>query len=144
MWALWNLIGPIATRLYGYQPLSKFGMDEDFPMGVYRDWKRWCANPHYFFDDSEVKAITDKFAEVRIPLATAVSTDDLWAPPASRDAFFKGYSHALVEAIDLKPVDLGVGQIGHRGYFRPQARATLWPQMLRWLRQHGLASSQPA
>ena len=74
-------------------------------MGVYRDWRRGCASPHYFFDDPETKAITDKFAEVRIPLAAAVSTDDLWAPPALRDAFFKGYSHALVEAIDLKPSD---------------------------------------
>jgi predicted alpha/beta hydrolase len=144
VWALWNLIGPIATRIYGYQPLSKFGMGEDFPMGVYRDWKRWCAHPHYFFDDPEAKAITDKFADVRIPLAAAVSTDDLWAPPASRDAFFKGYRNAPVDAIDLKPGDFGVGQIGHMGYFRPQTGATLWPQMLGWLGQHGLSSSQPA
>lgn len=144
VWALWNLIGPVATRIYGYQPLSKFGMGEDFPMGVYRDWKRWCAHPHYFFDDPEARAITDKFAEVRIPLAAAVSTDDPWAPPASRDAFFKGYRNAPVEAIDLQPGDFGVTQIGHMGYFRPQTGATLWPQMLDWLGRHGLAPRQPA
>jgi predicted alpha/beta hydrolase len=141
-WAMWNVVGPITTRLYGYHPMSKFGMGEDLPMGVYRDWKRWCARPHYFFDDPEAKAITDRFADVRIPLAAAVSTDDLWAPPASRDAFFKGYKNAPVEAIDLQPGDLGVQQIGHMGYFRPQTGATLWPQMLRWLGRHGLSSSQ--
>jgi predicted alpha/beta hydrolase len=140
-WALWNIAGPIATRLYGYQPMSKFGIGEDIPMGVYRDWKRWCAHPHYFFDDPEAKAITNKFADVHIPLAAAVSTDDLWAPPASRDAFFKGYSNAPVDAIDLDPHSLGVTQIGHMGYFRSQVGARLWPQVLSWLGKHGLGSS---
>jgi predicted alpha/beta hydrolase len=142
-WVMWNLIGPIATRIYGYHPMSKLVAGADLPMGVYREWKRWCALPNYFFDDPEAKAITDRFAEVRIPLAAAVSIDDLWAPPASRDAFFKGYSNAPVDAIDLKPDDFGVGQIGHMGYFRPQIGATLWPQMLGWLSQHGLSPSQP-
>ncbi len=143
VWAMWNLIGPIATRVYGYHPMSKFGLGEDLPMGVYRDWKKWCAHPHYFFDDPEAKAITEKFSEVRIPLAAAVGTDDLWAPPASRDAFFKGYRNAFVEAIDLTPASLGVKQIGHMGYFRPQVGATLWPDVLRWLARHGLAPRDP-
>jgi predicted alpha/beta hydrolase len=143
VWAMWNLIGPVATRIYGFHPMSKLGIGEDIPMGVYRDWKKWCAHPHYFFDDPEAKAITDRFAEVRIPIAAAVSTDDLWAPPSSRDAFFKGYVSAPVEAIDLKPADFGVSQIGHMGYFRPQTGAVLWPQMLRWLARHGLSPNPP-
>ena len=144
VWAMWNLIGPIATRVYGYHPMSRFGLGEDLPMGVYRDWNRWCAHPHYFFDDPEAQAITERFANVRVPLAATVSTDDLWAPPASRDAFFKGYRNAPVEAINLRPEDFGVRQIGHMGYFRPQTGATLWPQMLEWLGRHGLAPRQPA
>ena len=140
-WAMWNIVGPVTTRLYGYHPMSKFGMGEDLPMGVYRDWKRWCAHPHYFFDDPEAKSITDRFADVKIPLAAAVSTDDLWAQPASRDAFFKGYRNAQVHAIDLQPSQLGVKQIGHMGYYRSQVGQTLWPQILAWLGQHGLVSS---
>jgi predicted alpha/beta hydrolase len=142
-WALWNLAGPIATRIYGYQPMSKFGIGEDIPMGVYRDWKRWCANPHYFFDDPapKARAITAKFADVRIPIAAMVSTDDLWAPPASRDAFFKGFANAAVQPIDITPQGLGVTQIGHMGYYRSQVGAQLWPQMLAWLGQHGLQTA---
>ena len=142
VWAMWNVLGPIGTRLYGYHPMSKLGAGEDLPMGVYRDWKRWCALPHYFFDDPDAKAITDKFADVRIPIGAAVSTDDLWAPPASRDAFFKGYANAAVEPIDLLPASLGVKQVGHMGYFRQQAGAVLWPQMLGWLAQHGLVQTE--
>lgn len=137
-WAMWNMAGPIATRLLGYLPMSKLSGGEDLPMGVYRDWKRWCALPHYFFDDPEAKAITDKCADVRIPIGAAVSVDDLWAPPASRDAFFKGYANAAVDAIDLLPANLGVKHVGHMGYFRPQTGQVLWPQMLGWLGQHGL------
>jgi predicted alpha/beta hydrolase len=140
-WAMWNLVGPVTTRLCGYHPMSKFGMGEDLPMGVYHEWKRWCANPHYFFDDPNAKAITDKFADVHVPIAAAVSTDDLWAQPASRDAFFKGYSSAKVESIDLSPAALGVSQVGHMGYFRAQVGAALWPQILGWLGQHGLKTS---
>jgi predicted alpha/beta hydrolase len=143
-WALWTLIGPVTTRLLGYQPMSRLGMGEDLPMGVYRDWKKWCAKPHYFFDDPEARAITDRFADVRVPLAAAVTTDDLWAPPASRDAFFKGYSGTRVDRIDLTPAELGVKQVGHMGYFRAQAGTVLWPRILDWLGQHGLHSSSAA
>ena len=136
-WAMWNLLGPITTRIWGYHPMSKFGMGEDLPMGVYRDWKRWCAFPHYFFDDPLALSITEKFASVHIPIAAAVSTDDLWAMPASRDAFFKGYTGSQVERIDLLPADFG-GQIGHMGYFRQAVGSHLWPQMLGWLQQRGL------
>jgi predicted alpha/beta hydrolase len=138
VWAMWNILGPITTRIYGYHPMSKFGAGEDLPLGVYREWKRWCALPHYFFDDVEAKAITDKFAEVTIPIAAAVAVDDLWAPPASRNAFFKGYSRAKIETIDLAPATLGCGPIGHMGYFRATAGKVLWPKMFGWLAQHGL------
>ena len=138
VWAMWNVLGPVATQLLGYHPMSKFGAGEDLPIGVYRDWKRWCALPHYFFDDPDAKAVTDKFAEVRIAIGAAVSTDDLWAPPASRDDFFKGYVNARVDLIDLLPASLSVKQDGYTGYFRPQAGSVFCPQLLGRLAQHGL------
>lgn len=137
---LWHVMGPVATRWYGYQPMSKFGLGEDIPLGVYRDWKRWCGFPRYFFDDPapDAQAIAARCAQVRLPIGAAVSTDDLWAPPTSRDAFFSGYVQAPVDRIDLHPNTLGVGGIGHMGYFRKDVGTVLWPQMLAWLGQHGL------
>ena len=143
-WAMWNLIGPVTTRLYGYHPMSKFGSGEDLPMGVYRDWKRWCAFPRYFFDDPDAIAMTAAFATVRVPIAAAVSTDDLWAPPASRNAFFSGYTAAPITPINWTPQALGVPQVGHMGYFRESVGRTLWPHMLQWLGQHGLTAREPA
>lgn len=88
-----------------------------------------------------VNDITRKFADVTIPIAAVVSTDDLWAQPASRDAFFAGYRNAAVDRIDWRPHDLGVAQVGHMGYFRAAVGAALWPKMLAWLGQHGLRTS---
>jgi predicted alpha/beta hydrolase len=137
---LWNVLGPVATTILGYQPMSKFGIGEDIPLGVYRDWKRWCSFPRYFFDDPmpQAKAIAAKFDRVRMPVAAAVSTDDLWASPKSRDAFFSGFTKTQVERMDVTPTELDVKQIGHMGYFRKEVGAALWPQILAWLGQHGL------
>jgi predicted alpha/beta hydrolase len=113
-------------------------MGEDIPLRAYRDWKRWCALPRFFFDDPEAVGITRRFAEVRMPVAAAVALDDVWAPPASRDAFFSGFTAAEVDSIDLDPADLGTGPVGHMGYFRPGVGASLWPRILDWLVAHGL------
>jgi predicted alpha/beta hydrolase len=137
---MWNVIGPVSTTVLGYHPMSKFGLGEDLPLGVYRDWKYWCSFPNYFFNaavpDSKIYAA--EFSRVTIPIAAAVSTDDLWAPPTSRDVFFKGYSNAKVEAVNLEPNKLNAPQIGHMGYFRKEVGQVLWPQIMDWLKQSGL------
>jgi predicted alpha/beta hydrolase len=145
VWVMWNLIGPVATSILGYQPMSKMGIGEDLPMGAYRDWRRWCNFPHYFFDDpaQDAREIARQFAQISCPIAACVSTDDLWAPPASRDAFFKGYTSSGAVPIDISPAQLGVKAIGHMGYFRAQVGETLWPQILDWLGQHGLQAYAP-
>jgi predicted alpha/beta hydrolase len=143
VWTLWHVLGPMLTTILGYQPMSKLGLGEDLPLGVYRDWKKWCAFPHYFFDDVSAKNLTDGFAQVRLPIAAAVATDDLWAPPASRNAFFKGYPNAPIEYIDIQPAQCGVTNVGHMGYFRANVGEQLWPNILSWLQGHGLQVTPP-
>ena len=59
--------------------------------------------------------------------------DDLWALPASRDAFMQAYCNAHVEKVTLDPRKFGMRSIGHIGYFRPRAEA-LWQETLEWFR----------
>ena len=143
VWLLWNVIGPIARRMLGYMPMKIFGNGENLPLGVYCDWKHWCSFPHYFFDDPapKARAIVARFDDVKFPVAAAVSTDDLWAPPASRDAFFKGFTATRVDRIDLHARELGVSQVGHMGYFRAQTGAIFWPRIFAWLEKEGLVPS---
>jgi predicted alpha/beta hydrolase len=48
---MWRVVAPALVRWKGYLPWSLLGMGEDLPLGVYRQWRRWCGYPHYFFDD---------------------------------------------------------------------------------------------
>ncbi|NER59947.1 alpha/beta fold hydrolase, partial [Pseudomonas sp. MAFF212428] len=122
--ALWGAVLPLIVACKGYMAWSLLGMGSDLPMGVYKDWKRWCAYPHYFFDDPAMAYLAENYASVRMPCLFAASEDDLWAPPRSRDAFIKGYCNAPVTTLDI-PSRAHGAPMGHMGYFHRSARA-LW------------------
>lgn len=128
---MWNVIGPVLTTWKGYLPWKMLGMGEDLPLGVYKDWRKWCRYPNYFFEDPDMKGIDKPFSTVKASIRAVNSVDDMWAPPQSRDAFMKAYTGAKVELIDLRPADVGMQSIGHMGYFRPQAKP-LWEKTLQW------------
>ena len=130
---MWHIIGPLLVGTTGYLAWSKFRMGEDLPRDVYRQWRRWCQWPRYFFEDPELPGLAEEFARVRTPIRAINATDDHWAPPASRDAFMQAYCNAHVEKVTLDPRKFGMRSIGHIGYFRPRAEA-LWQETLEWFR----------
>ncbi|MFA9217207.1 MAG: alpha/beta fold hydrolase [Sphingomonadaceae bacterium] len=131
VWLMWHLIGPLLTRYHGYLAWSRLGMGEDLPLDVFRQWKGWCQYPRYFFDDPAMRGIHASFDRVRMPIVAVNTLDDLWARPASRDAFMAGYRNADVTAITIDSQRAGLGAIGHMGYFKPKA-APLWEEALAW------------
>ena len=131
---MWNLVFPVLVAWKGYLPWKMLGMGEDLPLDVYRQGKRWCGMRHYFFDDPLVReAKLQQFAQIRTPITAAVALDDLWALPASRDAFMQHYSNAPLIRRDIDPqtLNLAFGALGHMGYFRPAAQP-FWDEMLAW------------
>ncbi len=137
---MWRVIGPLLTRWKGYLAWSKLGMGEDLPLGVFRDWKHWCQYPRYFFDDPAMPHVAERFGRVTTPIIAANALDDLWAPPASRDAFMAGYRGTTVQAIDIDPRHSGLGAIGHMGYFRRRAEP-LWQAVFTWFGEHSASPS---
>lgn len=129
---LWHVLGPVLVRWKGYAPFSKVGLGVDLPLGVYRNWKRWCGFPRYFLDDPELPDLAAELARVRTPIVAANALDDRWAPPASRDAFLAGYVNAPIERVDLERPE-GAAPIGHVGYFREDA-SPLWDAPLEWFK----------
>lgn len=129
--AMWHIVGPIVTRWKGRLAWSKLGMGEDLPLGVYHQWKHWCSFPRYFLDDPKVPEIAAGFATVRTPILALNATDDLWAPPLSRDAIMSGYRNAPWHGVDIDPATAGMGKLGHMGYFRQHAQP-LWARALDW------------
>lgn len=127
---LWKIILPPLVAWKGYMPWSLLGMGDDLPLGVYRQWRRWCTFPGYFLDDPRMRDLAERFAQVRTPIVAATALDDRWAPPRSLDAFMQGYRNAPVTRVDIDP-EQGFGPIGHMGYFREQAQP-LWGGVLAW------------
>lgn len=140
---LWRVVGPALTRWKGYLAWSKLGFGEDLPLGVYRDWKHWCRFPSYFFDDPAMPHLAEQFGRVTTPIRAANALDDLWAPPASRDAFMAAYRSSPMQAIDIDPQRSGLGAIGHMGYFRRRAEP-LWAEVLDWFAEHRVDISPQA
>ncbi len=127
---LWTFVCPPMARWYGYLPMARLGMGENLPLGVYRQWRRWCRFPGYFFDDPAVAdQMRQKFARIKTPITAANSLDDAWITPRARDAFMSGYRNTRVERLDIDPAPFG--GLGHMGYFRPGAQP-LWREALEW------------
>jgi predicted alpha/beta hydrolase len=127
---LWNVFGPIIVSFHGYLAWKRFGLGEDLPIDVYRQWKRWCRFPGYWFDDPEVgEEMSALFARVRAPITAINSIDDRWSSPAARNAFYQHYVNAAVTMRDIRPADIGQSTIGHMGYFR-QGSEPLWDALL--------------
>ncbi len=131
---LWHILGPLVVPALGYMP-GKFIGGENLPIDVYRMWKHWCSFPHYFFDDPKMVSLKEQFAAVKTPILAATALDDLWAPPVSRDFFFRGYTGTRVTPLDIDPRTAptpdGPTSIGHMGYFR-KGREALWGDAMQW------------
>jgi predicted alpha/beta hydrolase len=132
---MWRIVGPLLVRWHGYLAWNRLGFGEDLPLGVYRDWKHWCRYPRYFFDDPAMTHVATRFDRITTPIVAANALDDLWASPASRDAFMAGYRNTRWQAVDIDPAQRGLGPIGHMGYFRRKAEP-LWHEVLDWFAEH--------
>jgi predicted alpha/beta hydrolase len=116
---LWKVVGPPATRLFGYLPGRLWG-GEDLPLGVYRDWDRWSHLPRYFFDDPALD-MQARFDRVRVPVVGLTAEDDRWAPARSMTVFLSHYRNAPLALKTFAPADLGVDAVGHLGQFKAPA-----------------------
>lgn len=129
--AFWRVLGPVATRLHGYAPGRVWG-GEDLPLGVYENWKRWAARPHYFFDDAtlDMQAVFDR---VTVPVVGVTATDDLWASPRSQQAFLSHYRNAPLTLETQSPRSLGATSVGHMGHFKKAVLPAFLPRVLRFI-----------
>ncbi len=105
------------------------------PRGVMQQWSRWTTMPNYFFDDPQMDAAR-RMAMVRLPLLVLGFEDDPWANRVAIDKLTAPLVNAKVERRQIKPAEAGLAAIGHMGFFRKRAEATLWPLVGNWLLAH--------
>lgn len=128
--AVWNLAIPTLSALYGYVP-GRFGLSQDLPSGVAREWSRWCRSPNYLMD--HVEGARERFARFDRPVLFYSFTDDSFAPEAAVDALLGALDTARVSHRRYAPSELGRKEVGHFGFFRAQAQSRLWNEAGEWL-----------
>lgn len=116
VWLLWNVLGPVLNRFYGYFPSRLIGLGEDLPLGVFEQWKKWCNYPSHWFDDPK-ENFQEFFSAVKVPVMSVNSIDDQWAPPKSGEAFMKHFNQSQVEYANISPAEHQLKEIRHMGYF---------------------------
>ena len=128
---LMNVLAPPVLGLFGYMPGS-LGLGQNMSAGVFREWARWCRMKNYFFDDPTLPE-TRNFATFNGAIRVAAMEDDPWTTPAAVHSLFSRFINADVEMVRYDPAALGIGKVGHFGFFRPQFRETLWQENVDWL-----------
>ena len=131
VYALMNFVGAPLTRALGYAP-GWTGIGEDLPRDVFLQWTGWVNSPRYMFDDAKLAALAN-FGKFKGAMRALCISDDPWATRPAVEMLCAGFTAAKPEIIRVTPGDVGVGKIGHFGFFRADHRDTLWRGAAEWL-----------
>jgi predicted alpha/beta hydrolase len=124
------LLTPMLTAIFGYMPWSRFSAAEDVPSGAIRQMARSIRHRGGLLDDPALPV--SRYAEFTAPVLAISIADDPEATERSVDDLARAYPH--VQRRHLEPDPVGIGRVGHFGFFRPGA-SPLWPGTLDWLRE---------
>lgn len=130
-WWLWHVVAPLSIAFSGYFPGRRLKKVGDLPAGVMRQWRRWCLHPDYV--GSEGEAVKAQYAQVRTPITALIFPDDEYMTDRGIRRLHSLYASAPVRFETVLPRALGLGRIGHFGFFRDKMQAVLWPQVPQWL-----------
>jgi predicted alpha/beta hydrolase len=132
MAALWYGVIPALSSVAGRLPMSWFGLGEDVPAGVAREWAAWGRAPDSLFDPRHGLDLSghDRLA---IPLRMYSFADDGYAPRPSVEALLRHYPAARIEHLRWVPAEHDGRAVGHFGFFRPGVVPELWKEVADWL-----------
>lgn len=122
---------PVATRILGRLPGRLFQASEDLPARMARDWAAWGRARGGL--RARVHNAAEGFSRLRARACFVSIADDFYGPWSAVDALSTWYENARSERRHLVPDDLGLAEIGHFGFFRPERAADLWPEVAAWL-----------
>ncbi|QCI68767.1 alpha/beta hydrolase family protein [Phreatobacter stygius] len=121
-------LAPVLIPFAGYFPAGWFGMGENMPGGVFRQWTRWCLTPDYFFGDPQVGA-AERFAAVTARVHLIGFDDDPFGPAAAIEGLAKGFPAGLATTEFIAAKTAPGGKIGHFGFFRTSTGRPFWDQV---------------
>ena len=136
MAVLWHGVMPAVTALLGYFPGRALRLGDDLPRGVAMQWARRRApfvrrGPH--LPQDRMARLVERCARLQARGLIVTATDDGFATKAGA-ARVRAFLPGLVaEHWVIAPREVGARKLGHFGFFRRAAAATLWPRLAAWI-----------
>lgn len=121
-----RLAVPLASVFKGYGPTSWFGLGEDLPTQVARQWGRWCGAGGYATNAVKGRPQDDFHAQVRMPITVLHASDDDIANAATVADLLRTFPQASRRSRMVRPGEVGLQRLGHIDWFRPSHQA-VWP-----------------
>ena len=124
-----KLAARILTATVGYFPGGHLGFKRDLPRGVVKEWINWCSLPNGLFDAYP----ENNFRKLQIPIMAFSFSDDWLSPVKAVKELLNGFCDATITWHHLSPKELNVRKVGHKGFFDPTMKSSLWVMMDKWL-----------
>lgn len=135
MFVTWHLAMPAVTRAVGYFPGRRFGLPEDLPAGVARDWsQRRRPEPWWNLrgadglpDRARIAEVVARFDAFRAETLVLSLADDPFATPEATARIAALFRNCAIRERTIDPRAAGLPRVGHFGFFRSRMRDALWP-----------------
>ena len=135
MFVTWHLAMPAVTRAVGYFPGRRFGLPEDLPAGVARDWsQRRRPEPWWNLrgadglpDRARIAEVVARFDAFRAETLVVSLADDPFATPEATARIAALFRNCAIRERTIDPRAAGLPRVGHFGFFRSRMRDALWP-----------------
>ncbi|MBP6369200.1 MAG: alpha/beta fold hydrolase [Burkholderiales bacterium] len=146
MYFAWHLAMPAVTRALGYFPGRRFGLPEDLPAGVARDWaRRRRPDPWWYLkrddgspDEARIAEVVGRLDAFRADALVVSVADDPFATAEATARMAALFRHCRIDERHVDPRGLGLPAVGHFGFFRSRMRDALWPIVGDFLAAEGL------
>ncbi len=126
--AFWHLLRPFAEILR-YVPGRRLGYGFDLPLGVYRQWRRWCTSRGFFAADIGHRMPMPDWNGLQARMKVVAIKDDVMVPPAAVWRLMQYYPLARKKQLVVDPAAFGLAKIGHIGPFAKRNQA-IWDALI--------------
>ena len=148
MAVLWHGVMPMLAHGLGYFPGRVLRLGDNIPAGVALQWASRRSpdlRPKSKGPGRErTELLLSRYAEIHAPVYALSFTDDAFATEKGTRRLLSMYSAATARHDVLDPASVGLGKIGHFGFFRRVNGPTLWPILMPFLVSSSYASQSTA
>lgn len=134
MFLLWHGVMPLLARTLGYFPASALGLGEDLPAGIALEWaSRRSPELRPRGDGPDARRSRELFkkaAGLERDVLAITFADDAFATAAGARRLFQYFPRLRTRCVTIEPAEAHLPRLGHFGFFRPAAAASLWPRFL--------------